>query len=403
MAKRRSIGLSVGAALVLILALSACNMPGRGAERTPTPSGFEMINTAAARTVAAQLTEISGPPAATSGPTQKAPEATPSATALVQLTTIPSQQPAFTVVAQPTQAPQAGACDLARFVKDVTVPDNTVMQPGASFTKTWRLKNVGKCTWDEDYALVFVSGERLGAPAEVTLPDLVGTDDTVDISVEMTAPTQTGAFRGEWKLRNARGQIFGTGKSGNLPIWVQIQVGEAAEPGSRKFDFVSSASAAAWYSAAGDSSGIPLAFNGPPDNPAGAAILADGLELETGQTSGKVLLMVPKQQEDGYVYGIFGAYQVQAGDHFKARLGFAANPDGRCGEGEVVFQIAIKQGEDIDTLQEIPAACDGSLTPIDLDLSNLRGKTLEFILAVRADGSPQDDWAVWNSPQITNQ
>ncbi len=94
---------------------------------------------------------------------------------------------------------------------------------------------------------------------------------------------------------------------------------------------------------------------------------------------------------------------MQAGNHFKARVGFAANPDGRCGVGKVVFQVAVKQGEDISTLEEIPAACDGSLTAVDLDLSSLAGKTLEFILAVRADGSPQDDWAVWNSPQITSK
>lgn len=402
MTKRMIIASGLGAALTLILALSACNMPGRGGIRTATPSGFEMINTAAARTVAAQLTEISKPPAATLAPTQKPAQTTPSSSPPAQLTAVPSQPPAFTVVAQPTQAPQAGACDLARFVKDVTVPDNTVIQPGASFTKTWRLKNIGKCTWDQDYRLVFVSGESLGNTTVVGLPDSVSPDETVDVSVEMIAPTQPGTYRSEWKLSNAQGETFGSGKNGNLPIWAQIQVG-AAEASSRTFDFVSSASSAAWYSAAGDSSGLSLAFNGSPDNPAGATILADGLELETGQTSGKVLLMIPKQQEDGYVYGIFTPYPVQSGNHFKARVGFAANPDGRCGVGKVIFQIAAKQGEDIDTLKEIPAACDGSLTPIDLDLSSLAGKTLEFILAVRADGSPQEDWAVWNSPQITSK
>ncbi len=281
----RTIATGLGAALIFLLALSACNMPGRGAMRTATPSGFEMINTSAARTVAAQLTEISKPPVATSRPSQETPQSVPSATTAAQATPLPSQQPAFTVVAQPTQAPQAGACDLARFVKDVTVPDNTVIQPGASFTKTWRLKNVGKCAWNADYRLVFVSGETLGAPSAVALPGSVGVDDTVDVSVEMVAPVQPGTFRSEWKLSNAQGETFGTGRNGNLPIWAQIQVG-TAETGSRTFDFVSSASSAAWYSAAGDSSGITLAFNGSPDNPAGAAILADNLELETGQTSG---------------------------------------------------------------------------------------------------------------------
>ncbi len=395
------IALRAGFSLLLIglVLLSACNMPGRN---TPAPSEFELINTAAARTVAAQLTEISRPPAATPEPTQKSPLVTATSASPALPTALPSQAPVFTLVPQPTQAPQASACDRSKFIKDVTIPDNTALQPGERFTKTWRLQNIGQCTWEEDYSLVFTGGELLGALPQVLLPKVVRPDATVDISVEMIAPTQGGTYRSEWKLSNADGQVFGGGRNGDLPVWAQIIVeAPGGESGARQFDFVSSASSAAWYSAAGDNSGLPLAFGGPLDSPQGAAVLADGLRLENGQTSGKILLMTPKPEDEGYVYGVFPLYQVKAGDHFKARVGFAANPDGKCGQGKVIFQIAVKDGEDIDTLQEIPAACDGTLTPVDLSLSELRGQTLAFILVVKADGSAQDDWAVWNSPQIT--
>jgi hypothetical protein len=396
--------------VLALVALSACNMPGR---RTPAPSGFEMINTAAAKTVAAQLTEISRPPVATAAPTKIASQSTlamtPTLPGVVQPSPLPSQPPAITVVPQPTQAPQASACDRAKFVKDVTVPDNTIVEPGASFIKTWRLKNVGECTWDRHYALAFVGGELLGAAGEAALQETIDPGGSVDISVNMVAPQSGGTYRSEWKLSNAAGEVFGTGKNADQPVWVQIRVnapegsdGEPAVTGIH-YDFVSSASSADWYSAAGDEAGVLLAFGGSPDNPNGAAILADQLRLETGQTSGKVLLTVPKLVKDGYVYGIFPSYFVQAGDHFKARIGFAANSDGSCGIGKVIFQIAVKEGENIDTLQEISTVCDGSLTPVDLDLTKLRGRTVEFILAVRANGSPQDDWAVWNSPLITSK
>jgi len=49
-------------------------------------------------------------------------------------------------VAPATQPPPAG-CDRAQFISDVTVPDGTTFAPGATFTKTWRLKNSGTCTW----------------------------------------------------------------------------------------------------------------------------------------------------------------------------------------------------------------------------------------------------------------
>jgi hypothetical protein len=35
------------------------------------------------------------------------------------------------------------AADGSAFVTDVTVPDNTAYLPGASFNKTWRLRNTG--------------------------------------------------------------------------------------------------------------------------------------------------------------------------------------------------------------------------------------------------------------------
>jgi hypothetical protein len=44
-------------------------------------------------------------------------------------------------------------CDAAAFVSDVTYPDGSDVTLGSTFTKIWRLKNVGTCTWTL-YALV---------------------------------------------------------------------------------------------------------------------------------------------------------------------------------------------------------------------------------------------------------
>ena len=49
-----------------------------------------------------------------------------------------------TVAAPPTNTPSP--CNNAVFVSE-TVPDGTEYDVGESFTKTWRLKNVGTCTW----------------------------------------------------------------------------------------------------------------------------------------------------------------------------------------------------------------------------------------------------------------
>ena len=58
----------------------------------------------------------------------------------------------------------ADSCDMAQFVADVTIPDGTTLAPGATFAKTWRLKNIGSCTWTTSYAVVFTGGVGENSP-----------------------------------------------------------------------------------------------------------------------------------------------------------------------------------------------------------------------------------------------
>ena len=88
-----------------------------------------------------------------------------------------------TPVPSPTPV-SASNCNRAQFVSDVSVPDGTTFAPNFSFAKTWRLQNVGTCTWTTAYSLVFVSGDRMSAPSPVYLPQTVVPGQTVDIGVE---------------------------------------------------------------------------------------------------------------------------------------------------------------------------------------------------------------------------
>jgi len=112
---------------------------------------------------------------------------------------------------------------VATFIIDVTYPDGTIVSPGQSFLKTWRIKNVGTCTWNSEYQLVFESGDAMSGPAHQQLTEIhIPPGETLDISVQLTAPETSGTYRGNWKLRSPHGDIFGT-TTGN-PIWVEIEV-----------------------------------------------------------------------------------------------------------------------------------------------------------------------------------
>jgi hypothetical protein len=149
-----------------------------------------------------------------SGPTLT-PTPTPTSTPTLFPTSFPTVTPTPTKITP---------CDAAAFVMDVTVPDGTSFSPGAPFTKVWRIRNAGTCTWTNAYSFVFYTGSQMSGPASVNIPSSVAPGQTVDVAVGLVAPAQPGSYRGDWLLRNASGSSFGAGANGTTPLWVRISV-----------------------------------------------------------------------------------------------------------------------------------------------------------------------------------
>ena len=126
----------------------------------------------------------------------------------------------------PGETPEANDPDCTNemdFV-DETIDDDTVIAPGADFTKTWTLENAGTCTWNTAYTLVFEDGDRMGADESYPLTENIAPGEEVTFSLDLTAPNVAGDFRGEWILRDEDGDAFGLGANDNQPFWVQIVV-----------------------------------------------------------------------------------------------------------------------------------------------------------------------------------
>jgi len=115
----------------------------------------------------------------------------------------------------PTETPpppvttEAGCTLDSQYVADVTIPDGTIMSPGAGFVKTWRIRNSGTCDWEAGYELVYVSGEHMGGPASVAL-SAVAAGSEVEVSVDLVAPNAYGTHKGTWRIHSAEGMVFGT-------------------------------------------------------------------------------------------------------------------------------------------------------------------------------------------------
>jgi len=146
-------------------------------------SEAEELQTAVAQTVAAKLEE----------------EET-----LAPLPTI-TLAPTDTIQGDPTQTPKP--CNKAEFISE-TIPDDTPFNVGETFTKTWRLKNIGTCTWNTNYKLAFFSGDHMNGPSEKNLTQSVAPGEQVDISVDLKAPASAGTYEAVWKVKDDDGNYF---------------------------------------------------------------------------------------------------------------------------------------------------------------------------------------------------
>jgi len=356
--------------LLLVLILSACNLPSN-AQPTDEPNA---VFTQAALTVQAQLAE------ATPFNTPTLPPAQPTNTAI----TLPTSMP-------PTNTPiPTQVCDQAHFIKDVNYPDGTLVAPGETFKKTWRLRNTGTCTWS-GYMLVFDSGESMNPVADA-IP-VVAPGQEVDVSVTFTAPTEQKSYKSYWRVRNPSGTLLPVfGGVDNQSFFVDIKVGVT----SSGYDFYTKAPSAVWISGAGT-----LTWGGPDSNADGFAMYKDGQQMEDGTKPSKVIETHPQFVDDGVISGRFPAYTVVAGEHFTAKIGFLAKADGTCGAGNAKFQLNYKEsGGSVTPLGSWTETCDGTLKSVDVDLTPLAGKNVEFILAILANGTSTQDWAIWIRPQI---
>ena len=358
----------------------------------PSTASSEDLHTQAAATIHAAYTERAAlatlaptsvivPPTATS-PTGEVPSPIPSPT--FTNTTVPTDIPLPT--------PTTVACNWVEFIKDVTIPDGTILFPEKDFTKTWRLKNIGSCTWGDGYEIVFDGGNGMSSVTSLKLGDQVKPGQTIDVSVKFTSPKEPGTYRGNWMLRSANKIKFGIGENASKPFWVEIKV--LKKYSSFRYDFSRKVCDADWKS----ESENDLSCYGDAGDSDGFVILLTNPKLENRQEDEPTLWTHPNRVLGGWIRGKYPVFTVKNGDHFRAWVGCLADSQGCNVTFKLKYQIGSGNEKTAKTWDE---KLDGKITNINFDLSFLAGKDVKFILEVEiAGGKPQNADAFWFLPRI---
>lgn len=138
--------------------------------------------------------------------------------------------PTVSIVPSETTTPisavtsSAKCTDASVLLRDVTIQDDTHVDAGEKFTKTWEFQNTGTCLWI-NYKIKFSSGDLMNAPLSTPIAD-TPPSGIVQASVELTAPTADGKYTGHFTLLNSNGEVvpIGTQKT----FWVRFIVGNYA-------------------------------------------------------------------------------------------------------------------------------------------------------------------------------
>jgi len=196
----------------LSLVCSACGSSA-GVAATPLPTWTS---------TSAPIASVSSTPSPTSSATATPPSPTSSATATPSpIAATSTAVPPTSTVAQATPlvirpaspapivtAGQPGACTpAARLLADLTIPAGTTLAPQTEFTKIWRIRNAGACAWGAGYRFVYAAGDQLGGAA-AAIP-AVAPGQTVDISIDLVAPSAPGSYGSLWRLQAGNGTTFG--------------------------------------------------------------------------------------------------------------------------------------------------------------------------------------------------
>jgi hypothetical protein len=196
---------------VLILALAIIVVFSvRGLDQTSPPPTVDIgiVRTEAVETFAQGLTGTA--------------HAVPTSTITATLTEGPTE--AITETAGADSVSSTPSCYRMKFVRDVTIPDNTPMTPAQVFTKAWQVENNGICAWHVGFKLVLIGGLAMGG-SPFTLAATVNPGGRIDIAIKMVAPTnQTGIVEGTWRMSDDNGTPFGDA------LTVVIVVGGTTSP-----------------------------------------------------------------------------------------------------------------------------------------------------------------------------
>ncbi len=258
----------------------------------------------------------------------------------------------------------------------------------------------------------------MSAPDSITLPNAVAPGETIDLSIDFSAPAAAGSYKGFWLLEDKTGKQFGLGPSSNGEIWLEVQVvvgptrtpeplleptqtsqptvvtipSNASPLEMPVYDFVTEICSAQWFTNNG-AQPCPVYS----DEVQNIVNLIASPILEDGIAANNPAIAINLANVSGSIQGMYPEYLVQPGDHLRAIASCESN-SAAC---SALFRISYMNSSNaIVDLWAVGEFYDQKYTQIDIDLNALAGQKVKFIFDVTPLNTNPGNRVFWASPEI---
>lgn len=280
-------------------------------------------------------------------------------------------------------------CYAAELIRHVTIPNGQILPPNTTFTKIWRIRNVGSCTWPRGSYMVPARNNLWIGTAE-TNNGTVRPGASADYAVTLTSPNSDGDFTGDWLLRVARNTQLEPRDRDAFRVRIRV----ASSPPTILWNFVDNLCTARWRG----SNDREVSCPSNPSNRNPFVLRAAPATLEGGVAVPAVIWAQPASTRNASITGTFPGLYIRGDERFRARVGCLQGFD-RCNVRMQVFYRPL--GGDEVLLASLDEVHDGAWHDLvaDFSLAPFAGNYVSFILKVTALNE-RDPSAAWFNVEL---
>lgn len=280
-------------------------------------------------------------------------------------------------------------CYAAELVRHVTIPNGQIFAPNTGFTKIWRIRNVGSCTWSNGIFMV-PARNNLWVGTATRYEGRVRPGATVDLAVALVSPSADGEYRGDWLLRVTRSTSLTPVDQSAFRVRIRV----ASTLPSLLWNFVDNPCIARWST--GNNRTVAC-----PSNPSsrGAFVLrAAPATIESNEVIPAVIWSQPASSDNASINGTFPALYIRGDERFRASAGCLRGNE-RCNLRLQVF-YRVLGGNEV-ALASVEEVYDGVWHNLvdDFSLAPFAGNYVSFIFRVTTLNG-REPAAAWFNVQL---